>query len=242
MAIEKEPKQIIKRIKREDGLVLYFPNEKWYEINLDIARAFNKRPETVCPNLNKIINNNPSIEVTTVGQLEMSERLREFPKQKNQTKISNWENAKKLVLAYPSPKKIELPRKSPTSPEEKPKELEEPGQNKEATAYPVPRDTRETRPKEFVMLNNGQKVAGLTTKEAILLKSIVDNTRKGKITGEKELMETHVNSGGSNLSKVSFTRKINSLKEKMEDQTTCTMSKAGDISTKEIGYILTNVE
>ncbi len=37
MAIEKEPKQIIKRIKREDGLVLYFPNEKWYEINLDIA-------------------------------------------------------------------------------------------------------------------------------------------------------------------------------------------------------------
>lgn len=110
MVIEAEPKRPSEQpliISLQNGRNLFFPDKKWYPITRDIALALDEMPRNIKRQLDRIIENDPSIEVTTVRKLIDSGRASELnPREQYKTIMCDRNNLIKIMQAYPLTEKV----------------------------------------------------------------------------------------------------------------------------------------
>lgn len=113
MLAEKGPTQAVENTLtiQVGKRTLSYPDREWYRPYKDVANVLRKNPATVGDQLHAVLQNDPSIKVTTVRALKISGRLGELDfEASRQTIVCNRGNFEKLLIAAASKKKPEKPR------------------------------------------------------------------------------------------------------------------------------------
>lgn len=157
MVVETERRPTAERtltITLQDGRELSFPDQKWYRPYKDIPAALGKNLATVRVRLSAVIQDDPTIKVTTVRKLELSGQLGElYPKTSSHTFICDQDNFKKLlIIAASKEKRPKKPKANSHSPF-----------RSTTLNAKKPQETHRTRPKEMLNMKDPKQILAINS-------------------------------------------------------------------------------